>query len=53
MGTVFEEGDLVPSDLKQATAYYKKAMERGESYANYRFAMMLIQGKLNPGGKRR
>ena len=47
MGTVYEDGLLVPTDLKQAVDYYKRAMERGESYASYRFAMCLIEGKLN------
>jgi len=40
-------------NIKLAVEYYKKAMERGEPYASYRFAMCLIKGKLNKNLQKR
>lgn len=51
MGKIYEEGMLVPIDVKKALAYYQKAIDGKDVYANYRYAICLIKGKVNNGGQ--
>jgi len=40
-------------EMKKALAYYQKAILEKDAYANYRFAICLIKGKLNNGRQTR
>jgi hypothetical protein len=53
LGKVYEEGVLLPMDLKKAMAYYQKAMSGKEAYASYRFALCLVSGKFGKDGQSR
>jgi hypothetical protein len=50
LGKVYEDGILLPKDIKRSLAYYQKAISLKDPYANYRFAMCLIKGKYNKEG---
>jgi TPR repeat protein len=49
LGKIYEEGLLVPIDIKKALAYYQKAINDKDVYANYRYAICLMKGKVNNG----
>jgi hypothetical protein len=47
---VYEEGVLLPQDMKKATKYFQKGIKGKESYAYYRFAMAKISGDIREQG---
>lgn len=51
MGKVYEEGLLLPKDLRKAAEYYKLAIKGKENYASYRYAGCLIKGKFSKEGQ--
>jgi TPR repeat protein len=53
LGKVYEEGLLLPRDIKQASLYYKQGMKGKDNYSFYRYALCLIKGKFSPEGQNR
>lgn len=51
LGKVYEEGTLLPMDLKKSMTYYQKAINAKEPYASYRYALCLINGKFSRDGQ--
>jgi uncharacterized protein len=45
LGTIYEEGAIVPQDYKRAVNWYKRAASQGEADAQYNLAVMYRNGQ--------